>query len=72
MSKQKKARSCRTPKYAQLYAPWLSSVLIFALYQFRESMLIDWQNIRVKPGVEVVRTFQTSGFGQKVGYVSIA
>jgi hypothetical protein len=31
------------------------------LHQFRESMLPDWQNIRIKPGVEVVTS--VDGFG---------
>jgi hypothetical protein len=34
---------------------------ILIIHQFRESMLPDWQNIRVKPGVEVVTS--VDGFG---------
>ena len=34
---------------------------IFIIHQFRESMLPDWQNIRIKPGVEVVTS--VDGFG---------
>ena len=34
---------------------------ILIIHQFRESMLPDWQNIRIKPGVEVVTS--VDGFG---------
>jgi hypothetical protein len=34
---------------------------ILIIHQFRESMLPDWQNIRIKPGVEVVTC--VDGFG---------
>ena len=31
---------------------------ILIIHQFRESMLPDWQNIKIRPGVEIVTTFQ--------------
>jgi hypothetical protein len=34
---------------------------ILIIHQFRESMLPDWQNIHIQPGVEVVTT--VDGFG---------
>ena len=34
---------------------------ILIIHQFRESMLPDWQNIRIKPGVEIVTS--VDGFG---------
>ena len=45
---------------------------ILIIHQFRESMLPDWQNIRIKPGVEVVT--RVDGFGTpeaKIGYYRI-
>lgn len=45
---------------------------ILIIHQFRIEMLPDWQNIRIKPGVEVVTTFQASGFGRTALYPSLA
>jgi hypothetical protein len=39
----------------------LDPAKILIIHQFRESMLPDWQNIRVQPGVEVVTV--CDGFG---------